>query len=219
MKADDKGQRGQFQVQPCGVQTGHTIARTADSAALQAAPSPFGDTGKIASRPSPMNLSTSPPNGWIAPTSRALQSLSAMINWLELSVSDSRVKSRKSETHTTASITSPVPPRLEPHYQKSAAPLGISHDRRPPIAVPYPAFGRDLRSVLCAACGFVQSSASGRRGPSVKGAEDVVASDDSEKAYLEAYAVARQAGDAVDGLVGKLNSAASNFDRGRWKRF
>jgi len=42
----------------------------------------------------------------------------------------------------------------------------------------------------------------------------VVASDDSEKAYLEAYAVARQAGDAVDGLVGKLNSAASNFDRG-----
>jgi hypothetical protein len=47
----------------------------------------------------------------------------------------------------------------------------------------------------------------------------VVASDDSEKAYLEAYAVARQAGDAVDGLVGKLNSAASNFDRGRWKRF
>jgi hypothetical protein len=47
----------------------------------------------------------------------------------------------------------------------------------------------------------------------------VVASDDSEKAYLEAYAVARQAADAVDGLVGKLNSAGSNFDRGRWKRF
>jgi hypothetical protein len=40
-------------------------------------------------------------------------------------------------------------------------------------------------------------------GPSVKGAEDVVASDDPEKAYLEAYAVARQAADAVDGLVGK----------------
>jgi len=47
----------------------------------------------------------------------------------------------------------------------------------------------------------------------------VVASGDSEKVYLEAYAVARQAADAVDGLVGKLNSAASNFDRGRWKRF
>jgi hypothetical protein len=47
----------------------------------------------------------------------------------------------------------------------------------------------------------------------------VVASDDSEKAYLEAYAMARQAGDAVDGLVGKLTRAASNFDRGRWKRF
>ena len=47
----------------------------------------------------------------------------------------------------------------------------------------------------------------------------MVASDDSEKAYLEAYAVARQAADAVDGLVGKLNSAGSNFDRGRWKRF
>jgi hypothetical protein len=31
----------------------------------------------------------------------------------------------------------------------------------------------------------------------------VVASDDPEKAYLEAYAVARQAADAVDGLVGK----------------
>ena len=43
--------------------------------------------------------------------------------------------------------------------------------------------------------------------------------DNSEKVYLEAYAVARQAADAVDGLVGKLNSAASNFDRGRWKRF
>ena len=41
----------------------------------------------------------------------------------------------------------------------------------------------------------------------------MVASDDSEKAYLEAYAVARRAADAVDGLVGKLNSAASNFDR------
>jgi hypothetical protein len=47
----------------------------------------------------------------------------------------------------------------------------------------------------------------------------VVASDDPEKAYLEAYAVARQAADAVDGLVGKLTRAASNFDRGRWKRF
>ena len=47
----------------------------------------------------------------------------------------------------------------------------------------------------------------------------MVASDDSEKAYLEAYAMARQAADAVDGLVGKLNRAASNFDRGRWKRF
>ena len=47
----------------------------------------------------------------------------------------------------------------------------------------------------------------------------MVTSDDSEKAYLEAYAVARRAADAVDGLVGKLNSAASNFDRGRWKRF
>ena len=46
-----------------------------------------------------------------------------------------------------------------------------------------------------------------------------VESDDSEKVYLEAYAVARRAADAVDGLVGKLNSAASNFDRGRWKRF
>jgi hypothetical protein len=32
----------------------------------------------------------------------------------------------------------------------------------------------------------------------------VVASDDPEKAYLEAYAVARQAADAVDGLVGKI---------------
>jgi hypothetical protein len=40
----------------------------------------------------------------------------------------------------------------------------------------------------------------------------VVASDDPEKAYLEVYAVARQAADAVDGLVGKLNSAAAaNF--------
>jgi hypothetical protein len=47
----------------------------------------------------------------------------------------------------------------------------------------------------------------------------VVASDDSDKAYLEAYAMARQAADAVDGLVGKLTRAASNFDRGRWKRF
>jgi hypothetical protein len=47
----------------------------------------------------------------------------------------------------------------------------------------------------------------------------VVASDDPEKAYLEAYAVARQAADAVDRFVGKLSSAASNFDRGRWKRF
>jgi hypothetical protein len=47
----------------------------------------------------------------------------------------------------------------------------------------------------------------------------VAASDDSEKAYLEAYAAARQAADAVDSLVGKLNSAASNFDRARWKRF
>lgn len=47
----------------------------------------------------------------------------------------------------------------------------------------------------------------------------MVVSDDPEKAYLEAYAVARQAADAVDGLVGKLKSAASNFDRGRWKRF
>jgi len=47
----------------------------------------------------------------------------------------------------------------------------------------------------------------------------VVASDDSEKAYLEAYAMARQAADAVDGLVGKLTRAASNFDGGRWKRF
>ena len=47
----------------------------------------------------------------------------------------------------------------------------------------------------------------------------MVGSDDPEKAYLEAYAVARQAADAVDGLVGKLNRAASNFDRGRWKRF
>ena len=47
----------------------------------------------------------------------------------------------------------------------------------------------------------------------------MVASDDSEKAYLEAYAMARQAADAVDGLVGKLTRTASNFDRGRWKRF
>jgi hypothetical protein len=43
----------------------------------------------------------------------------------------------------------------------------------------------------------------------------MAASDDSEKAYLQAYAVGRQAADAVDGLVGNLNSAASNFDRGR----
>ena len=39
------------------------------------------------------------------------------------------------------------------------------------------------------------------------------------RSYLEAYDVARQAADTVDGLVGKLNSAASSFDRGRWKRF
>jgi hypothetical protein len=31
--------------------------------------------------------------------------------------------------------------------------------------------------------------------------------------------LSRQAADAVDGLVGKLNGTASNFDRGRWKRF
>jgi hypothetical protein len=47
----------------------------------------------------------------------------------------------------------------------------------------------------------------------------VLASDDSEKAYLEAYAMARQAADAVDGLIDKLTRAASNFDRARWKRF
>ena len=95
-------------------------ARTADSAASHADWAPRGEIGKIASSPSPINFSTSPPNGWIAPTSRAQQSFNAPITCSHGSVWESVVKSRRSELHTTASINSPLPRRTDPLITRSA---------------------------------------------------------------------------------------------------
>jgi NitT/TauT family transport system substrate-binding protein len=71
---------------------GATTARSAASQALVGAPA----TGKIASTPSPMNFSTSPPKACTAPATRSNQASRAAIMAAGSVASDRAVKSRRS---------------------------------------------------------------------------------------------------------------------------
>ena len=67
-------------------------APTALSAASQAAEGGRSPIGKIASTPSPMNFSTSPPKAWTAPATRSNQASSAATTASGAVASDSSVK-------------------------------------------------------------------------------------------------------------------------------
>jgi hypothetical protein len=66
-------------------------------------------TGKIASTPSPMNFSTSPPKARTAPAMRSNQASSTTIIAAGSLASESAVKSHRSAQSSVARIVSPAP--------------------------------------------------------------------------------------------------------------
>jgi len=77
-------------------------------------------TGKIASTPSPMNFSTSPPKACTAPATRSNQASRAAIIAAGSVASESAVKSRRSAESSTARMVSPVPRRSTPACTRAA---------------------------------------------------------------------------------------------------
>ena len=89
-------------------------ARTALSAASQAAEAGRAPIGKMASTPSPMNFSTSPPKACAAPAMRSNQASSTATTASGGVDSDNSVKPRRSAKRSTARMRSPVSRRDRP---------------------------------------------------------------------------------------------------------
>src|SRR5271155_5295296 len=99
-----------------------SACRAARSArARTASISPSSAMRKIASRPSPMNFSTSPPSASIAGTRLSKKRLSSSISAAGAIVSARLVKPRMSESQITARIVSLSPRRMRPARMRSPA--------------------------------------------------------------------------------------------------
>ena len=106
-------------------------AATVLSAASQALRGDPPATGKIASTPSPMNLSTSPPNACTEPAMRSNQASRAAMTSEGGLLSESAVKPLRSANRSAASIVSPIPRRKRTsQHARGAAPAEIGLERR-----------------------------------------------------------------------------------------